>query len=34
MELGNTGIIIPFITLFDMEDFLCLKYILNCEYAR
>lgn len=34
MELGNTDTIILFITLFYMEDFLCLKYTLNCEHAK
>lgn len=34
MELGNTDIIVLFITLFYTEDFLHLKYTLNCEYAR
>lgn len=34
MELGNTDIMIPFITLFYIEDFLCLNYTLNCQYAR
>lgn len=34
MELGNTDAVILFITLFYIEDIPCLKYTLNCEYAK